>query len=43
LRFDAGQGWRRPQRADIACDAAVGIGELALLRWRGQPIDLMQG
>jgi intracellular septation protein len=27
----------------VACALGVGIGQLALLRWRGTPIDLMQG
>ncbi|HTO84111.1 MAG TPA: septation protein IspZ [Methylomirabilota bacterium] len=27
----------------VACALGVGIGQLALLRWRGRPIDLMQG
>jgi hypothetical protein len=27
----------------VACALAVGIGQFALLRWRGKPIDLMQG
>jgi intracellular septation protein len=27
----------------VACALGVGIGQLALLRWRGKPIDLMQG
>jgi intracellular septation protein A len=27
----------------VACALAVGIGQFVLLRWRGKPIDLMQG